>query len=565
MKKKMFLVLTILLGIVLVSGVSYAFFTVIISGNDTAKENVVVTGDMELTYTDGDEISLNNAFPGDSVSKTFTVKNTGTLTTTYNIKMVDVVNTFVDKSDLIYTLTGDNGVSVVDEVVPSESGKYLTTKVTIDPNVVHTYSLTITFKKTTDDQNDNQGVTFSGKINIDVEKIIYQDNSGANAPVLEDNMIPVYYDGTNWKYAALYDKWYDYDDKEWANAVVLNDGVIKNIGDTITEEDIALWYVWIPRYTYTIFNGNNEEVSEQTIIEISFETGTSSTGTVECVDNVTGNGTSSETCTDTTNGSIVNGTSTYTHPAFTFGDTELTGFWVGKFEVSGTTDKITIKPNVSSLREQNVSAFFTAIQNIKYVYNLSGDSHMIKNMEWGAVAYLSHSKYGTCIDDYGCSEVRANLNENYYTGGGKDDAYKIMVYESSTENVYGVYDMSGGSREYVMGNTVSSTGVFYPSSTGFITENIPDSKYFNLYTYGISYLTNSRGKLGDATKETIKMFGNDTYGWFDDYADFPNKTDSWFERGGYYRDDESAGIFNFNRSTGGAYVNRSTRGVVCVQ
>ncbi len=36
----------------------------------------------------------------------------------------------------------------------------------------------------------------------------------------------------------------------------------------------------------------------------------------------------SEICTDSTNGSIINGTSTYTHPAFTFGDEELTGFWV---------------------------------------------------------------------------------------------------------------------------------------------------------------------------------------------------------------------------------------------
>ena len=174
MKKKMFLVLTILLGIVLVSGVSYAFFTVIISGNDTAKENVVVTGDMELTYTDGEEISLNNAFPGDSVSKTFTVKNTGTLTTTYNIKMVDVVNTFVDKSDLIYTLTGDNGVSVVDKVVPSSTG-YLFGKISIDSGITHTYTLTITFKKTTDDQNDNQGVIFSGKVNIDGDDVFILD------------------------------------------------------------------------------------------------------------------------------------------------------------------------------------------------------------------------------------------------------------------------------------------------------------------------------------------------------------------------------------------------------
>ena len=42
----------------------------------------------------------------------------------------------------------------------------------------------------------------------------------------------------------------------------------------------------------------------------------------------------------------------------------------------------------------SIPAFYTAIQNMKSVYNLTGDSHIIKKMEWGAVAYLSHSKYG---------------------------------------------------------------------------------------------------------------------------------------------------------------------------
>ena len=250
----------------------------------------------------------------------------------------------------------------------------------------------------------------------EVSKVTYKDNSGANSPELLNNMIPVYYDGSNWKYADIYEEWYDYDTKEWANAVVLNDNITKNVGDTITEDEIALWYVWIPRYTYTIFNGSNGSVNEQEI-KIKFENGINSSGTVECFDAVSGSGNSSEVCTDNTNGSIINGTSTYTHPAFTFGDEELTGFWVGKFEVSGSTNKITIKPNVSSLREQTVSSFFTAIQNMNTTYSLNGDSHMMKNMEWGAVAYLSHSKYGTCTNG-NCVEVGINNNSSYTTGCG---------------------------------------------------------------------------------------------------------------------------------------------------
>ena len=390
----------------------------------------------------------------------------------------------------------------------------------------------------------------------------YQDNSGANAPVLVNNMIPVFYDGTNWKYAASYDKWYDYDNKEWANAVVLNEGVSKNVGDTITEEEIALWYVWIPRYTYTIFNGNNGSVAEQEI-QIKFESGTNSNGTVECVDAVSGSGTSSETCTDNTNGSIVNGTSTYTHPAFTFGDEELTGFWVGKFEVSGSTSKITIKPNITSLRNTTVSSFFTAIQNIKAVYNISGDSHMMKNMEWGAVAYLSHSKYGTCVDGV-CIKVARNANSSYYTGGGTADAYKTNVTQSTTQNIYGIYDMSGGSWEYVMGNMVSTSGAFYSSSAGFTSVTIPNTKYFDSYTYSTSPTTHGRGKLGDATKETLKTFGSETGGWYNSYESYPNNNNQpWFARGGGADSpDANYVLFSSSRSGGGIVTVDSTRAVL---
>ena len=392
----------------------------------------------------------------------------------------------------------------------------------------------------------------------EVEPIVYKDNSGANKPVLLNNMIPVYYDGTNWIYADIYKEWYDYDEKEWANAVVLNSGVTKNVGDTITEDEIALWYVWIPRYTYTIFNGNNGSV-DPLEIQIKFESGISSSGTVKCVDAVSGSGTSSETCTDSTNGSIVNGTSTYTHPAFTFGNQELTGLWVGKFEISSSTSQITIKPNVSSLRNQTVSSFFTAIQNMSTQYNLNGDSHMIKNMEWGAVAYLSHSKYGTCTDGE-CVEVEINNNSSYYTGGGTSNAYKKNIAQSTTKNIYGAYDMSGGSWEFVMGNMINSSGQFYPKNSGF--NEIPKLKYYDNYAYNNSNITHSRGKLGDATKEILKNYGNNIGGWNNNYSDFLDLTFPWFYRGGYYNDSSNAGIFSFSYNHGGATLVRTSRAVL---
>ena len=381
-------------------------------------------------------------------------------------------------------------------------------------------------------------------------KSYYTDNSGANTPKLFNNMVPIKYENNKWLVADLYSKWYDYNSKQWANAVVLNSGVTKNVGDEVTEEEISLWYVWLPRYKYTIFNGNNGSADAQ-LINVAFESGVSRTGTVTCTDNADG----SETCS-----TITNGTSTYTHPAFKFGNTELTGFWVGKFEVSGSTSAITVKPNVTSLRSQTVSSFFTAIQNVKTTYGINNaDSHMMKNMEWGAVAYLKQSKYGL-----GTTDIAVNTNSSYYTGGGTSDAYKTNVAQSTTGNIYGVYDMSGGAWEYVMGNVKNSSNAFYSSNAGFTTA--PDAKYYDSYKYdSSSNTTHARGKLGDATKETLATFGSNTGGWYSDYAYFLSSSYSWFLRGGFYSNGTHAGVFNFNKGVGGGASDSSARAVLSAQ
>ena len=344
--------------------------------------------------------------------------------------------------------------------------------------------------------------------------------------------------------------------KNSADVVYYNFQNNYDTNDTIVyDDDIKLWYVWIPRYKYTIFNGNNESVSEQ-LINITFESGINRTGTVTCVNNDDG----SETCTDNTYGGITNGTSTYTHPAFKFGNTELTGFWVGKFEVSGSTSAITVKPNVTSLRSQTVSSFFTAIQNVKTTYGINNaDSHMLKNIEWGAVAYLKQSKYGL-----GTTDIAVNTNSSYYTGGGQSDAYKTNVAQSTTGNIYGVYDMSGGAWECVMGNMNNSSNAFYSSNAGFTTA--PDAKYYDSYKYDTSYTSHARGKLGDATKETLTTFGKTLGGgWYSDYAYFPNSSFSWFIRGGRYDDGTYAGVFYFYGANGGDYSYGSARAVLTAE
>ncbi len=446
-----------------------------------------------------------------------------------------------------------------------------------------------------------------------------------NKPALLSNMIPVYYDSTSnvWKKANKNNNggsWYNYDNKMWANAVTVTSTnrdtyLNASAGTTIPMSDINTMWVWVPRYTYTYLNTNTPQS-----INIKFEKGTASTGTIKCTDNVTGTSSTSETCTDTTNGSLKAETSTYTHPAFWWDkndnnvreeNEELTGIWVGKFEVSSDTsctpsDKAAVGsgcnlqtirprvlPNVTSWRGAQVGTFFNGIQKMresgnKYGFNTTDETHMMKNMEWGAVTYLSHSKYGIN------KEIAINSANTYTTGCGPQsegstssgatcNGYTTALGQSAstTGNVTGVYDMSGGAYEYMMSNMVYSngqqmsgnrttnnvnsafTGILYDSGNGTSftgTYSFPSKRYYDKYSYGTSNKEYTRGKLGDATKEMapIGSSGN----WYSDYALFPASSGPWFYRGGLYSSGASAGAFGFDYNNGSADTYYSARAVL---
>ena len=111
-----------------------------------------------------------------------------------------------------------------------------------------------------------------------------------------------------------------------------------------------------------------------------------------------------------------------------------------------------------------------------------------------------------------------------------------------------------------MGNEVNSSNAFYSSNAGF--SSTPDSKYYDSYTYDTSYTSHGRGKLGDATKETLITFGNVGGGWNSDYVGFVNSSNSWFVRGGSYRNGSSTGVFYFNYLNGGSNSLYGSRSVL---
>ena len=443
-----------------------------------------------------------------------------------------------------------------------------------------------------------------------------------NSPDLVQGLIPVKYDesSSTWVKADstnTNNSWYDYDNKLWANAVLVtstNRSTYQsaNPGTTITESDILAFYVWIPRYKYKVWNISKQAGDESTYaypaytegIDIKWENGKASIGRISCeynynVDSANGgidlSTTTAETCTGS-NGDY------YTHPAFTFGNDNIRGFWIGKFEVSssnpstnyegGNSSNLTIRivPNVTSWRYDSLSDFSTVIQNMQISNNIYGlntsrantDSHVITNMEWGAVAYLTNSKYGRCANG-SCTEVTINNCDSYITGIGGDSVSASKssstcttavnkyngtkgILASTTGNITGVYDMSGGTWEYAMGNIskVTTRYTFYSESSRFSNNwyTTNTAKYLTTYAYDDNNAENqaayNRGRLGDATAEVVLSTGGKG-GWYSDTARFPGSSFAWFVRGGYYTFPSSSyvGLFVFYSYFDDGYYNDS--------
>ena len=370
---------------------------------------------------------------------------------------------------------------------------------------------------------------------------LQEDPSGANRPVLAEGMIPITYDGTKWVKAdeyGAYNNWYDYGNQKWANAVMVTSTkretyMNADVGTTIPENDILAYFVWIPRYKYKLFNATYASGTSAQVIDVTFENGTSTTGTVTCT--YASNG--KETCTNKENDNY------YTHPAFTFRDKELKGIWVGKFETTGSESVPTVKPGVASLKNITIANMYNASKLIRSTDYLTtngvneSDSHMMKNIEWGAVAYLKQSIYGLGITDI--------ENSSYsLTGGGTGTSYKTNTGQSTAGNITGVYDMSGGTYEYVMGNYNKTAG-----SSGLTVSTVP-TEHIDIYS-GTSV---SASHLGDATGETA--------GWYSDYAGFVSSSSSWFVRGGSMW--QNAGVFGFRGENGDANETNSFRVVLSV-
>jgi uncharacterized cupredoxin-like copper-binding protein len=172
MEKKNVIMLTVLAIATLLTavvGTTFAYFTATVTGNDTAKATTVSAATLGVTYTDGSQVTLSNAIPGNSATKTITVKNTSTVAVKYTIAWTSVTNTFTT-SNLVYHYTKNAGTATADVAMPTAAGNFVS-DVSIAAGATDTYVLTFTLKETGAEQNADQGKSFAGTFTTTVANV----------------------------------------------------------------------------------------------------------------------------------------------------------------------------------------------------------------------------------------------------------------------------------------------------------------------------------------------------------------------------------------------------------
>ncbi|MEG1850574.1 MAG: hypothetical protein RR228_01030 [Bacilli bacterium] len=582
-------------------GLSYAIFMDV----DETPENVIKFGDVALTYCKdtscdntinniGKVIGVNNGVPSPMYPQTkdqalltvpyiFKLQNTGSLDLNIDIYLQKDA-TFTpsgdyssyapaDDTNIMYAI-GEVGQAPIISAYSDRSGDNVLT-LTMKPGVSKVFNLWTWLKENA--PNSAQGTYFVADIQVKAEYKPdgFLDTSKANEPLLADGMIPVIYDEeTNvWKKTStLQSKWYSYDEQKWANAVTVSSGTYAE-GDAVPMDNILGMWVWIPRYEYMTTSLGTQYASgtqsEPGEVSIKFISGLNTTNTPNYL----------------------------LHPAFRNGtiykksvdydlggwDKELTGIWIGKFETSGTVSSPTIKPNSIALSNQNINTMFNTSATVQTYQHIGPSlvSHMTKNDQWAALTYLKQSKYGkrgnTSFTGAN-KEVYVNNSTSFYTGrsngipggtSGNASANGTYSYNgftcidtsclsgnknviagvgaSTTGNIYGVYDTSGGVEEYLMGNYNNTI-----SSSGFGA--IPAPKYYNKYTTtNINDACNGGTCPGHALSETSSYYFDNT--------NFIDSASPWLVRGGNANNASAitTGLFGYDKYNGSAHNNYGFR------
>ncbi len=365
------------------------------------------------------------------------------------------------------------------------------------------------------------------KITTEDDSEWYDYGATVNAPKLVGDMTPIKYVGET------------QEGNKWANAITA---------------DGSMW-VWIPRYAYKITEGYHTKTAGT--IKVAF---------LRENNNDFLNGEEGQLETAPTKITYKDGNSGeqqqwLVHPAFTGvpenggWKTDVTGIWVAKFDATGNETNLSVKPGKTPFVSKNINEFFKLAQSAKFgeADMVTLNSHMAKNSEWGAIAYLAQSQYGT-------KGQKVEKNDQLITGGSstKTTIYTTNAKQSTTHNATGVYDMSGGAYEFVASyvNNENSNletyggkteGDLYGAADG--DERSKSTEYKTVYKKGELYNQKndyeaSKGKKGDAIYETSNGCSAHADAWHDAYTCYPYSSSPFFGRGGVYAS-SGTGLYSF--------------------
>ena len=608
--KKKVAIITLVVLLIVIIGVSYAWLRTIIYGE---KDVQIRVGDIDLVLNEeSDGIQLVNVIPTyddegkNNTPYNFSIQNKSNIALYYTLSLVDDEDALsncqttdggscelLDPRDIRYelqmngrTFTGSlsdssiisYGVIDAEEVIDCELRVWLNINATNEAmGKVYLGQLKVFATQQLDDSNFEQG------------------NDAVNEPEMDSNMIAVKHDGYNWVKTDIESGWYNYDMGIWANAVTVKSDKLSEyqsaaVGTEINMDDIETMWVWIPRYSYTIASENGTTYYGKRGVYLNSTPTAALPGEIDIkfVDKDTKDtGTAKYLATEEPK-------NWYTPDAFTYDGNELSGIWVGKFETSSSNPGASngggnvtdldamIKPNVTSWRSINVRNIHTVATKVsasgnRYGFSESMNSHAMKNSEWAVVSYLSQSRYGKLGNENftgANKEVYQNKSNQYITGcsygspsNGNTDYGCQYTYDnnirtedgmtgkgvgaSTTGTIYGVYDMSGGAWEYVMGNYNDIA-----ASSGFSEPLTLESKYYDKYT-------SNNVALACNGSECLSHGLSETAGWYNDYRTMVSEEYPWLLRGDVFSG-SGAGVFSLYRSNGSAGKYYSFRLVMSV-
>ncbi len=464
-----------------------------------------------------------------------------------------------------------------------------------------------------------------------------------NAPALKTGMTPVKFnEATTSKKGEIAktrkeDKdWYSYENKKWANAET---------------QDGSMW-VWIPRYAYKI--NSDTQTTDVVFLEGTSDNYYDEQGKIqtakrcksvdEKVDTTTGY-TVHPAFTDESNIGFRNGgwdkeltgiwVAKFEAAYATSGETQnnapvkessivytMPNVWAPTIEVKGVKPDATGDAHIPArnwldgvyevnkekikyptFQGSSYSMNYTSINDANNIsraliengniYGLSAadtDSHLMKNSEWGACAYLCKStKYGIGSNDIGQNTKNLNnggVSTTKEQGNTKASVYVVTGYNSNnnewndylgsnrssstTGNIYGIYDLSGGHYERIAsyinnGNDILNQG------TSVVIGQDKSTKYATVYPYSdvgntedekseANYMLNDK-IYGDSVRETSTK-GSGNNGWYTDNSSYPRTDAPFFYRGGSYYEDAAAGISTFRRNDGQTHWHNGFRSVL---